>query len=614
MKNKKNFFIILAVIIFVIGVFSAYLSVKYFQLLKNDNVNKNSSGVTIIENDDIITEEESSALELNIGETINLIEIFNSMESIEEDESDYLSLANTKQDTQDNEFQVISYDNSILSIDDNGNAIALSEGETLVKFTISDNTYNLSILVSNANTSNATVPSISFYNPLYTVSSSSNKSLIINTTLYVGGSASYSVKATGSGVKCSSSNKTVATTEYNEETNACDVKAISAGTAIIKAYIGSVSTTVSVNVIKSSGNKIHYISQLPYGIVNNITYAKTGDAILLETNGKFALIDGGDTTGYIVDSETRTVARDNLINYLKALNVTELEFVLFTHMDSDHAGNFNYLLDELGIKVKTVYIKEYPYKNSVSETKCYNNNKSIEIDGKKYNTTNAQCRYNSIINKTSHIDLVTRILSFTDSGLSFYSVPKKTITTTKLYNNTSTFKYNSNLGDYYYFFSFGNFNLKLFNVKQNSKAYISENYNSIATYITVNGHSALLTGDFFDTEMFNKIAKTVSVLNGGKIDIFQVPHHGSHKCALLTKNDSGIVVTSGGVKSTALDDLKPSYYVVTSSEKKIAYVRGDTAMCMDVINQSSNIKYVDTSSKSLVIDLTNSSKITFTRY
>ncbi len=58
------------------------------------------------------------------------------------------------------------------------------------------------------------------------------------------------------------------------------------------------------------------------------------DAILLSKDGKFALVDAGETMS---PSERET--RDKLFTYLDSLNVTRLEFLLLTHQDYDHIGS-----------------------------------------------------------------------------------------------------------------------------------------------------------------------------------------------------------------------------------------------------------------------------------
>lgn len=69
------------------------------------------------------------------------------------------------------------------------------------------------------------------------------------------------------------------------------------------------------------------------------------DAIIIESNGKFGLIDTSTS-----NMGTRVVA------YLKDLGIKELEFVLITHCHSDHIGGYSKVNKE--VKIKKLYIKD----------------------------------------------------------------------------------------------------------------------------------------------------------------------------------------------------------------------------------------------------------------
>ena len=72
------------------------------------------------------------------------------------------------------------------------------------------------------------------------------------------------------------------------------------------------------------------------------------DAILLECNGKFALIDAGENNQGLLVSQ-----------YLAKQGVSELEFAIGTHPHSDHIGGLDYVLSE--IPTKTVYMPDAPH-------------------------------------------------------------------------------------------------------------------------------------------------------------------------------------------------------------------------------------------------------------
>ena len=70
------------------------------------------------------------------------------------------------------------------------------------------------------------------------------------------------------------------------------------------------------------------------------------DAILLSKDGKFALVDAGETM-----SPSEREAREKPFAYLDSLNVTRLEFLLLTHQDYDHIGSALDLLKKYDVGV-----------------------------------------------------------------------------------------------------------------------------------------------------------------------------------------------------------------------------------------------------------------------
>ena len=81
-------------------------------------------------------------------------------------------------------------------------------------------------------------------------------------------------------------------------------------------------------------NKIHFIR------------AYWSDNILIESNGRFALID----TGYARDAE-------RISKYLDEVGVKELDFILITHFHKDHYGSLPALLKRY--PVGKVYMKKF---------------------------------------------------------------------------------------------------------------------------------------------------------------------------------------------------------------------------------------------------------------
>lgn len=105
-----------------------------------------------------------------------------------------------------------------------------------------------------------------------------------------------------------------------------------------------------------------------FGAGDRIYFLNTGssDAILIESDGKYALIDAAEDSDnprgfpelvfegmeeYVLDAVKKIAGGKN--------GKATLEFVLGTHSHSDHIGGFDTLILDEDITVKTAYLKEY---------------------------------------------------------------------------------------------------------------------------------------------------------------------------------------------------------------------------------------------------------------
>ncbi|VNE52951.1 choline binding protein E CbpE [Streptococcus pneumoniae] len=116
--------------------------------------------------------------------------------------------------------------------------------------------------------------------------------------------------------------------------------------ALVGAFLG-LSWYGNVQAQESSGNKIHFINVQEGG----------SDAIILESNGHFAMVDTGEDYDFPDGSDSRYpwregietsykhVLTDRVFRRLKELSVQKLDFILVTHTHSDHIGMLmNYCL------------------------------------------------------------------------------------------------------------------------------------------------------------------------------------------------------------------------------------------------------------------------------
>ena len=104
----------------------------------------------------------------------------------------------------------------------------------------------------------------------------------------------------------------------------------------------------------------------------SIKLERGANAILLESNGKYGMIDVGNVS-VLKNGELKTgglsYCKHYVYDYLESLGVKELEFVIATHLHNDHvyclsgyttsSTDFGYLLNNSSIKVKKVIMKKY---------------------------------------------------------------------------------------------------------------------------------------------------------------------------------------------------------------------------------------------------------------
>lgn len=124
----------------------------------------------------------------------------------------------------------------------------------------------------------------------------------------------------------------------------------------------------------NSGNRIHYINTKGGG---------GSDAIVLESNGHFALIDMGEDYDFPDGSNPRypirvgtsrqneLVLEDRLFRHLSHLGVKKFDFILGTHVHSDHIGAADEVLKRY--PVGKLYLKKYTDERITSQWRLWDN-------------------------------------------------------------------------------------------------------------------------------------------------------------------------------------------------------------------------------------------------
>ena len=248
--------------------------------------------------------------------------------------------------------------------------------------------------------------------------------------------------------------------------------------AFLFVLIGLSQQVDADTITAGSGNRIHFIN----------TKAKSGsDAILLESNGHYALIDMGEDYDFPDGSDPRYPSRwgismrnyqvleDRLIRHLDQIGVKKLDFILGTHVHSDHIGGADEILNRY--KVDKFYLKKY------SDDRI-----------------------------TSHWGLWDNLFNY-DNALR--AAQKRGVTLIQ------------NITDEDSHFKLGDMDIQLYNYKNeydadgNLKKVRDDNSNSIVSVVTVAGKRIYLGGDLDNAEgAEDKLGPVI-----GKVDMMKWNHH-----------------------------------------------------------------------------------------
>lgn len=257
-------------------------------------------------------------------------------------------------------------------------------------------------------------------------------------------------------------------------------------------------------------DKIHFIS-----------IERNNDAILLESNGKFAMVDSGEK-----DGRTKGLlgCTPQVIHYLEKVGVDKLEFYIATHAHSDHIANAEQILERFS--VDRVYVTEY------KDEYIYEPN----------NRWDNQWCYDNLIKTAQNIG--AEIIQDFDE------------------ENTA--------------FAFGDFKIQICNYERKTDKdgkrvpVWDDNVNSLITLVTLGENTAVLTGDATPASY----ASLPSDLQN--VSLLKLAHHGDPRntpIAFLEKMNPQISVQTGS-KEMLTEEI---YQFITSDGREYFSTLSDTA-------------------------------------
>lgn len=263
---------------------------------------------------------------------------------------------------------------------------------------------------------------------------------------------------------------------------------------LIKMEIYTGKYTLSEYTDGSHGDRIHFLN--------------TGgsDAILLESKGKYALVDSGEDNDNPRNFEGLKLQgyEDRVLEYVKKIagdanGKVTLEFIIGTHSHSDHIGGFDTLVLDNDITVNKAYIRQY-------NESVIDDYEIEEWDNKEvYNQFIAACN-------TREVPVIHDLVGVEET--------------------------------------FGNFTVSILNGEpDNSGVKKGENEYSLGVLVEGLGKRAFLAGDINNLDGDeDRLGDLI-----GKINLLKPGHHGYH----------------GSTSKKFVEKLKPEIAVLTNTKKGI---------------------------------------------
>jgi len=223
--------------------------------------------------------------------------------------------------------------------------------------------------------------------------------------------------------------------------------------------------------IGDGGSRVHFLN------------TGNSDCILLESRGRFALVDSGWGSENPIEASRRPGYEERVLRYLKRVAADEtgavtLDFILSTHYHYDHAGGFPAVMADPAIHVNEVYLRPL----NTANRRYFERNWDLGVTRGRIEGA-ARARGFPIVEE----------------------LPDKP-------------------------FLLGGMTIQFFNLDSYENPRLKgENDNSVVVLITVHGRSVLLAGDISaSTGLEQQIARQIKEGMGDAftLDILKIPHHG----------------------------------------------------------------------------------------
>lgn len=278
------------------------------------------------------------------------------------------------------------------------------------------------------------------------------------------------------------------------------------------------------------GSRIHFLS------------TGSSDAVLLESAGKFALVDcaeDSDNPRGFKELDYKGY-EDVVLEYLKANAVNEsgnihLDFIVGTHSHSDHIGGFDTIISESSVSIDKAYLKEYNEAGIVDSEVIQWDNKEV---------------YNQMLEalKQKNIPVISNI------------------------DNTP--------------FKLGDFTVTFFNTQDINYKKVGENDNSLGVLVEMNGSRIFLAGDI--NNLSGDETRLAPLI--GKVDLLKVGHHsyaGSTSTKWLKALNPDVCVVTNNSETT---DKRTLRRIIRISDSVIL-VTGQENGVVAEINDDGSISY-----------------------